>query len=86
MLLRNTVDAAERRRRHREHTVNGTEPNGAPRCTVCGTPVARHGRSLPAVRSLTSRPGCLARGGLWAVALLIVVCWAAALAVIAGAR
>jgi hypothetical protein len=28
----------------------------------------------------------LARGGLWAVALLIVVCWAAALAIIAGAR
>ena len=85
MLLRNTVVAAERAAGIERHTVTGTEPNGAPRCTVCGTPVAATAARCPQC-GLSHPARVLARGGLWAVALLIVVCWAAALAIIAGAR
>ena len=56
-----------------------------PRCTVCGTTVAEDEPRCPNC-GLSHPARVLARGGLWAVALVLTLAWLCSLAIVAGAR
>ena len=65
------------------------QPLSEPKCTVCGTPVTLETTRCPSCG--LSRPAAtghrvLARGWVWALALVLIVGWAVALFVVAGAR
>jgi predicted nucleic acid-binding Zn ribbon protein len=61
------------------------EPLAESRCNVCGTPVTRDMARCPNC-GLSHPTRVLARGGLWAAALVLLVAWLVALAIVAGAR
>ncbi|MET1003365.1 MAG: hypothetical protein ABWZ15_16270 [Acidimicrobiia bacterium] len=65
------------------------QPLPEPKCTVCGTAVTLDAARCPSCG--LSRPAAtgshvLARGWVWALALVLIVGWALALVVVAGAR
>ena len=65
------------------------QPLPDPKCTVCGTPVTSETARCPSCG--LSRPAAtgsrvLARGWVWALAAVLILGWAVALFVVAGAR
>jgi hypothetical protein len=62
-----------------------TEPLAEPHCNVCATPVTRDMARCPNC-GLSHPTRVLARGGLWAVALALVVAWLLAFAIVATSR
>ena len=65
------------------------QPVPEPRCTVCATPVALDARRCPSCG--LSRPAAtghrvLTRGAVWTLAVVLLVVWVVALAVVASAR
>jgi hypothetical protein len=62
-----------------------TEPVTEPHCTVCATPVTRAMARCPNC-GLAHPTRVLARGGLWAVALALLLAWLLAFAIVATSR
>ncbi len=97
MLLRNTVEAAERRGGRGQRTTNGwrrtmsadAEPAPTMNCVVCGTAVASDTVRCPAcgcARPAATSSNVLTRGGLWMLAGCLVAVYVVVLVVVAAAR